>query len=579
MTTPKSLHRLLCILILLGGPAAAAESGGPAPGAAPDGTAAGLTADHWSEDLDFVVERVETLHPDPFTKISPTEWLRQVDAVRGGLPDASDGEIAVQFMQLVSLIGDGHTNLWPSGEAGFTRWYPIRFYEFSDGYFVTAIDRDLGEHVGAEVVALNGVTIVEVAHQARTLRSADNQMAQMESTYYLSSATALEALGLAEPGAALEISLIDQNGQRRTIQLPAMEGKGTLAWSWWGEMFGPLFEDPEQLVTGFDKLAPMQYRDQDDTRPPHLRSRDRYAFWVLPDRDAIYAQINFLIDSDDNPFEEGFMKELFDAIDRTEVDKLVLDLRYNGGGDGSMAIPFVHELIKRDHSVNQPGRLYLLVGRKTFSAAIMLLDQFDDHTAALFVGEPSRAPFNHFGDPTDSKLPHSKMTLSVSNRFWQLSTSDDTSTQIPINYPAPFSSTEYFGGLDPALEAILSGTVQPIPQLISDEGATTAREVITPLIDRYGTPDWWKPFSLRDMRRMGRDLIDAGRIEDGLYAYQLNTLFYADSWRVWDSLGDGYYAAGQKSKAKGAFERALSLKSDNWNADHQREMIAQLSAQ
>ena len=81
------------------------------------------------------------------------------------------------------------------------------------------------------------------------------------------------------------------------------------------------------------------------------------------------------------------------------------------------------------------------------------------------------------------------------------------------------------------------------------------------------------------MRHVGRDLIQARNLEDGLAACRLNTRFYGDSWRVWDSLGDGLDAAGDIVGALDAYRRALELKPDNWNAEHQRTMIRELSGQ
>jgi hypothetical protein len=50
--------------------------------------------------------------------------------------------------------------------------------------------------------------------------------------------------------------------------------------------------------------------------------------------------------------------------------------------------------IKRDTSVNRPGRLFVLVGRKTFSAGIGLVEGIIDHTSAVLVGEPAGAPLD-----------------------------------------------------------------------------------------------------------------------------------------------------------------------------------------
>lgn len=51
------------------------------------------------------------------------------------------------------------------------------------------------------------------------------------------------------------------------------------------------------------------------------------------------------------------------------VEKLVVDIRNNGGGSSSLLDPFIDEIGKRD--INAPDRLFVIVGRGTFSSAIL----------------------------------------------------------------------------------------------------------------------------------------------------------------------------------------------------------------
>jgi hypothetical protein len=48
---------------------------------------------------------------------------------------------------------------------------------------------------------------------------------------------------------------------------------------------------------------------------------------------------------------------------------LIVDVRYNSGGDGSKVPAFIKQIIKRDR-FDAPGNLFVISGRKTFSAAV-----------------------------------------------------------------------------------------------------------------------------------------------------------------------------------------------------------------
>ncbi len=66
--------------------------------------------------------------------------------------------------------------------------------------------------------------------------------------------------------------------------------------------------------------------------------------------------------------------------------RVVLDIRHNFGGE----VPVLDEIepIFDDPAVDQPGKLFVLVGRNTWSAGSMLLARLEAHTDAVLVGEP-----------------------------------------------------------------------------------------------------------------------------------------------------------------------------------------------
>ena len=142
---------------------------------------------------------------------------------------------------------------------------------------------------------------------------------------------------------------------------------------------------------------------------------------VLDEQNAVYMQFNFVEREWHGETFPAFYQRMFSFADSVEADYFVLDLRYNSGGDGSMLIPFLHKFIKRDQ-INRPGHFITLVGRKTFSAAVMLFDYLKDHTHTLFAGEPPGAARNHYGDATSVTLPNSQFRLNISTLYHQLST-------------------------------------------------------------------------------------------------------------------------------------------------------------
>ena len=65
------------------------------------------------------------------------------------------------------------------------------------------------------------------------------------------------------------------------------------------------------------------------------------------------------------------------------------------------------------------------------------------------------------------------------------------------------------------------------------------------------------------MNAIGYDSLRSGRAEDAIRLFAQNAKEYPESSNVYDSLGDGYAAAGQKAAAIENYEKALKLDPQN----------------
>jgi hypothetical protein len=84
-----------------------------------------------------------------------------------------------------------------------------------------------------------------------------------------------------------------------------------------------------------------------------------------------------------------FFQQLSQMMAQESVQRIVLDMRNNSGGFTSILSPWIDEI--QASRFNQPGRLYVITGRATFSAAMEATNHLHDRTAAIFVGEPTGA--------------------------------------------------------------------------------------------------------------------------------------------------------------------------------------------
>ena len=75
------------------------------------------------------------------------------------------------------------------------------------------------------------------------------------------------------------------------------------------------------------------------------------------------------------------------------------------------------------------------------------------------------------------------------------------------------------------------------------------------------------------LNMLGYSLLEEGKAADAVAIFQLNAEQYPGSGNAWDSLGEGYLAAGDEARAIESYEKSLELDPENENA---REKLTEI---
>jgi hypothetical protein len=425
----------------------------------------------WREDLGFMAEELPKRHANLFHTMTQVQFEQAVQALREQIPALARHQVIVELARIVALIGDGHSrlDLADSPKIAFRR-YPLRLYLYSDGLFVQAADDALA--VGARVVAIGDTPIAQAYARVRELIARDNELwVQHIAPALLVIPEVLHSLKLIEDMQRAQLTVEQPNRARTMIELQPCAPGAPITW----------IDAAEQT----DAPLPLWLRAPDN----------KFWFTYLNDTNTLYVQYNAVRDKPEETIAEFFDK-VFTFADARQIDRFILDIRRNGGGNGYLNQPIIHGLIKRDQ-INQPGKLFTIIGRGTYSAAMMLTDDLEKHTKTLFVGEPTGASPNMYGDAEKIVLPNSGLEIWASALRWVYSEPRDSRPWIAPNIPAALASDDYRARRDPALEAILRHTpgpadtatvsfpdrlwreIDPLPE--SEQAVRRARYVTTPL--------------------------------------------------------------------------------------------------
>jgi len=416
------------ILLSLAAPGALAQSTSPL-----DTTEVRL----WREDLAFLRTEMPARHANLFHAMTRAQFDSALQAIDQRLPRIARHQVIVELQKLTALVGDGHSNVspWRDTSAVFQQ-LPVALYWFEDGIFVRAATKERAALLGARVVRIGGVPLEEALARVRPLISRDNEMGVRAWTpVLLTMPEVLHAIGLsADPTRAT--FLLETTTGRREVPLPAtgrfpmLTGETDLTWT-----------KRAGWVDARDRAAePLWLGDP----------QNKYWYRYLPRTRSFYCQLNAIQQKSEDSLRIFFARAIA-AADSSGAERFVLDLRLNGGGDGSWNRDIVRSLIKS--SYDTPGRLIVITGRRTWSAAQMLINELENIADVVFVGEPSASKGNVYGDSKKIVLPNSRLTVRVSSLYWQQSDPRDTREFIPVTVPAPLTFADYASGRDPALEA------------------------------------------------------------------------------------------------------------------------------
>ena len=400
----------------------------------------GMTRDEgWRADLAFLAREIKRRAYAPFREMSEPEFDATVVRLAEDVPGLSDFEVLTDMMRLLRPLGDGHAFvLPPEGRQDAQLCLPVKFYRFGEGLFVTAAAESYRQLIGAQVLSVDEHPADQVLAAIEPLISRDNdQQVTLEGPELLRRTPLIHALGLiSDPGeATLTVRFPDQTTGTVAVE-PVVDPH-------------PSLTDPRPA--GWISLP-------DIAGPPmplYLRNSDTpYWFEYLPAEAVVYFQFNGVSDQPLEPI-AAFCERLFAFIDSHQVSKLVIDLRWNGGGNTYLVQPLLHRLIGCT-KINQRGCLYVIIGRGTFSAAQNTATAIERETSAIFVGEPSGSRPNFIGEKIPFTLPYSKASVNVADLYWQTSWPMDHRPWIAPELYAPPSFEAYSQNRDPAMEAILS---------------------------------------------------------------------------------------------------------------------------
>ena len=316
-----------------------------------------------SGDLTYLYDFLEKSHPDFYNSLSESEARAILDEeiVKTGMNPDDEVSFFFSLQHIASIPHDSHTGMMLTSDLFYKMSaFPVVFDFFSDD--------------------LVGVDVDEIIRRAAGIIPHDNDVylkLQLKNNY-LSFAQFYSAIGID----ADDMTLSFTDGTSLTLEkIP------------------------------YEQFAPTSFAYLRQAYPDTLGQGSYYSAYALPDPDTLLINYHACAEMPNFPFSD-FVTAVSDLIDENGYSRIVIDLRYNGGGNSEVINPLIDVLKEKNAEV------FVLIDEGTFSSAVLNALTLKEDLGAVFAGRPSGGSASHYGELKSGTLPYSGLAFSYSTKFF-----------------------------------------------------------------------------------------------------------------------------------------------------------------
>lgn len=523
----------------------------------------------WMEDLNYIIERLEIMHPNLYANVSKDEFYKRAEEIRARSSSLNDVEFILEFSELIALVKDGHTKVSIESSNGdilrLFHIFPVRFYLFDDGLFVLSCDKQYSKIVGRKVLKIGELTVEEIIERFSKIISADNKYGLIkEIQFSLNRPEILKHIGAT--GTLDKITLLIEDVDNSTFEYEIESEPFSFRINHF------VFPIPEERIITMNE-------ESSNPLPLYLsHPDDNYWFKYLPERQAIYVNVHYMVDKDDENF-ENFCKKMFKESDSLSVNRFIIDVRNNVGGNNFFETPLIQCIWQRPE-INHPEKLFLITGRNTFSAGQHFVTQFTKYSNATVVGEPTSGKPNHFGSSRKFELPNSNLVIKTSIDYIQDSEPFDWNMTTWPDIYVSVKSLDYRNNNDPILQLIFNNhdIIQDYKNLEEKLQRTYLSDSFEGFLEQYSSikdslykNGFTRKLLLKDLKLWFLE----NKMSMNDYTQYLFFLEkeFPNSFEVYYSLGVRMMNCDQNEEAKDFFNKCLKLQPEHRYAKMYLEII------
>lgn len=390
----------------------------------------------WEQDLKILVDTLGApgTGQRDFAKVyPPATFDAAIASLKADVAKTPDDELSLRLMRLMASAHVAHNGAFPQG-GNFTARLPLRFNWYPEGLAVNRASQEYADALGALILKIGDETPGQLlAKLAPYIPYENDHWLRVRATEFIREEAILRHFNLIGPDGRVAMTLEKPGQPPFTVSVDLTDPMPKLL----------------RLAEGLHLPTPLSMS--------HLSKN--YWYQYLEDSQTLYIQYNQCENDPQLSFKDFTQQALAEA-DAHTLKRVVLDLRFNGGGDSSMIDPLQDGLDARSKSI---GHLYVLIGPWTFSSAMLNafnlqkgINSYGRHKnlKATLVGEPTGDGWNTYGNIKEFSLPNSKIAIYYTTKFFGDPKAAPFTPQPDIAVPRTLADD--LAGRDRALEAAIA---------------------------------------------------------------------------------------------------------------------------
>ena len=357
------------------------------------------------QDLDYLA-RLTTVDRS-FSPEAARLFDQRVAALRSRAGSLDRASFLLGVSEAVAAADNAHTIVDSRAWRAQLSSVPVRFEWFAEGLHVVRARDAAADLLGARVIAIDGFDPQVLVHDAARFFGGSKEFVRTSSLVYLESPEAIHAIHPEAPADRMQLRVADVEGRERVVDLAALPPPQRPEVSKAGRLLSPVAlpdEPAGEWRTVIDPKAAI---------PPSLRAPERSVYATALDDGTLYLHLWQIRDDASGSVDDAIARAV--GSDK-RWRRIVLDLRFDRGGDWPWAYGQVHQLPEH---LGADGRILVLLDNTTFSAAIIdaaLAKHFGGPRTTI-VGEAPGDRLMFWAEGNSLVLPRSNLRILYSTGY------------------------------------------------------------------------------------------------------------------------------------------------------------------